>query len=557
LKGKDLEMNKRSDLVIQGDARAANRALLRSLGLTDEDFQKPFIGVINTWSEINPGHVHLRTLAEAAKQGIRAGGGVPFEVNTIGLCDGIAQGHEGMKRILPSRNLIADSIELAVDANRFDAILLLASCDKIVPACWMALARLDIPAILVTGGPMLPGRFQGQLLALPHAREAVGRFRRGEITAEQFNELESSICPGPGSCAMMGTANSTSCITEVMGLSLPGCGTAHAVDSKKLRIARQSGEEIMRALSGDLRPSKILTPAALQNAIAAEMALGGSSNLVLHLMALASELNLPLSLESFDEISRRTPFLCNVIPSGKYPLLGLEEAGGVPAVLNEIRDLLNLNSLTINGRTLGENIAGAQNRNPDVIYPRQKPLRQEGGIAILRGSLAPGGAVIKQSAVSEKMMFHTGPARVFESEEPAREAVLANQIKPGEVVVIRYEGPKGGPGMREMLSVTASIVGMGLSDSVALVTDGRFSGSTRGPCVGHIVPEAQEGGPIALIRDGDMIRIDIPKRKLDLLVPPDELEKRRKAWCPPPLKVTRGYLKHFAERVSSADKGCV
>ena len=550
-------MPRRSELVTRGDARAANRALLRSLGLTDEDFEKPFIGVINTWSEINPGHVHLRGLAEAAKQGIRSKGGVPFEVNTIGLCDGIAQGHEGMKRILPSRNLIADSIELAVDANRFDAILLLASCDKIVPACWMAMARLDIPAILVTGGPMMPGRFQGQLLALPHAREAAGRFRRGEITAEEFSELEGSICPGPGSCAMMGTANSTSCVTEVMGLSLPGCGTAHAVDSKKLRIAFKSGEEILRALDRDLRPSRILTPATLQNAIAAEMALGGSSNLVLHLMALASELNVPLSLESFDEISRRTPFLCNIIPSGKYPLQALEEAGGVPAVLNEIRDLLDLNAITINGRTLGENIAQVRNRNPEVIFSRQKPLRKEGGIAVLRGSLAPGGAVIKQSAVSEKMMVHTGPARVFESEEPAREAVLANQIKPGEVVVIRFEGPKGGPGMREMLSVTASIVGMGLSDSVALVTDGRFSGSTRGPCVGHIVPEAQAGGPIALVRDGDLIGIDIPNRKLDLLVPPEELEKRRNTWSPPPLKATRGYLKHFAERVSSADKGCI
>ncbi len=550
-------MPRRSELVTRGDARAANRALLRALGLTDEDFEKPFIGVINTWSEVNPGHMHLRGLAEAAKQGIRAKGGVPFEVNTIGLCDGIAQGHEGMKRILPSRNLIADSIELAVDANRFDAILLLASCDKIVPACWMALARLDIPAIMVTGGPMMPGRFQGQLLALPHAREAVGRFRRGEITAEEFNELECSICPGPGSCAMMGTGNSTSCVTEVMGLSLPGCGTAHAVDSKKLRIAFQSGEEIMRALDRDLRPSRILIPPALRNAIAAEMALGGSSNLVLHLMALASELKVPLSLESFDQISRRAPFLCNIIPSGKHPLQALDEAGGVPAVLNEIRDLLDLNAMTINGRTLGENIAHARNRNPEVIFPRQKPLRKEGGIAVLRGSLAPGGAVIKQSAVSEKMMTHTGPARVFESEEPAREAVLANQIKPGEVVVIRYEGPKGGPGMREMLSVTASIVGMGLSESVALVTDGRFSGSTRGPCVGHIVPEAQAGGPIALVKEGDLVQIDIPNRKLDLLVPPEELEKRRNTWSPPPLKATRGYLKHFAERVSSADKGCV
>ncbi|MBI5968276.1 MAG: dihydroxy-acid dehydratase [Deltaproteobacteria bacterium] len=550
-------MEKRSDLVIKGDARAANRALLRALGLTDRDFEKPFIGVINTWSEINPGHVHLRALAEAAKQGIRAAGGVPFEVNTIGLCDGIAQGHEGMKRILPSRNLIADSIELVVDANRFDAMVLLASCDKIVPACWMAAARLDIPAIMITGGPMMPGRFRGEELVLPYAREAVGRLRRGEITPEEFDEIERCICPGPGSCAMMGTANSTSCLTEILGMSLPGCGTAHAVDSKKVRIARESGEQILRLLAADLRPSKIMTTAALNNAITASMALGGSTNIVLHLLALANELNIPLSLETFDEISRRTPFICNIRPSGEYTLLSLEEAGGVPAVLSEIRDLLHLNVLTVTGKTLGENLAGAKNRNPDVIFSMIKPLRREGGIAILRGSLAPGGAVVKQSAVSEKMMVHTGPARVFENEESAREAVLGNQIKPGEVIVIRYEGPKGGPGMREMLSVTASLVGMGLAESVSLVTDGRFSGSTRGPCIGHIVPEAQEGGPIALVRDGEPIQIDIPRRRLDLLIPLEEIERRRKTWSPPPLKVSRGYLKTYAERVSSADKGCI
>jgi dihydroxy-acid dehydratase len=550
-------MKKRSDMLTKGEARSANRALLRSLGLTDSDLEKPFVGVINTWSEIHPGHVHLRSLAEAAKQGIRAGGGVPFEVNTIGLCDGIAQGHEGMKRILPSRNLIADSIELVVDANRFDAIVLLASCDKIVPACWMAAARLDIPAIMITGGPMMPGRFRGGELVFSYAREAVGRLRRGEITPEDFSEIERCICPGPGSCAMMGTANSTSCLTEILGMSLPGCGTAHAVDSKKLRIARESGEQILRLLAEDLRPSKIVTAASLANAITAGMALGGSTNVVLHLLALANELNIPLSLETFDQISRRTPFICNIKPSGKYPMVGLEEAGGVPAVLTELLDLLDLDVLTVTGKTLKENLARSKNRNPDVVFPCKNPLRKEGGIAILRGSLAPGGAVVKQSAVSEKMMTHTGPARVFENEESAREGVLGNQIKPGEVIVIRYEGPKGGPGMPEMLSVTASLVGMGLAESVALVTDGRFSGSTRGPCIGHIVPEAQEGGPIALVRDGDPIRIDIPQRRLDLLVSPEEMDRRRKSWSPPPLKATKGYLKSFAERVSSADKGCV
>ena len=550
-------MPRRSELVTRGDARAANRALLRAVGLTNEDFEKPFIGVVNTWSEINPGHIHLRTLSEAAKQGIRGQGGVPFEINTIGLCDGVAQGHEGMKRILPSRNLIADSIELAVEANRFDALVLLASCDKIVPACWMAAARLDIPAIMITGGPMMPGRFRGENLVLPDAREAVGRLRRGDLSREDFAEIERCICPGPGSCAMMGTANSTSCLTEVLGMSLPGCGTAHAVDSKKLRLAKESGEQVLRLWAEDLRPSRIMTPAALTNAITASMALGGSTNVVLHLLALAKELNTPLSLETFDEISRRTPFLCNVRPSGKHPLLGLEEAGGVPAVLGEIRDLLNLSVLTVTGKSLGENIAGARSRNPEVIFTREKPLRREGGIAILRGTLAPGGAVVKQSAVSEKMMVHTGAARVFESEESAREAVLDGEVQAGEVIVIRYEGPKGGPGMREMLSVTASLVGMGLAESVSLVTDGRFSGSTRGPCIGHIVPEAQEGGPIALIQNGDRIQIDIPQRQLNILVSSAELEQRRKTWSAPPLKINRGYLKTFAERVSSADRGCV
>lgn len=550
-------MEKRSNLLITGEARVANRALLRALGLSDYDFNKPFIGVINTWTEMNPGHVHLRLLAEAVKQGIRAQGGLPFEINTIALCDGIAQGHEGMKYILPSRNVIADSIELAVQANRFDAIVLLASCDKIVPACWLAVARLDIPAIIVTGGPMMPGRFRGEELVLPQARESVGRLRRGEITEEEFKEIEESICPGPGSCSMMGTANSTSCLTEVMGLSLPGCGTAHAVHAKKLRLAKESGEQIIRLWQTNLRPSQILTLSALNNAVTASMAMGGSTNVVLHLLALAHELNLPLSLETFDEISRKTPFICNIRPSGKYPMLALEDAGGVPAILHEIRDLLDLTVLTVTGKTLGENIKGVKNHRPEVILSLQNPLRKEGGIAILRGSLAPGGAVVKQSAVSEKMLVHRGPARVFEDEESAREAVLGGQIKPGEVVVIRYEGPKGGPGMREMLSVTASIVGMGLAESVALVTDGRFSGSTRGPCIGHVVPEAQDGGPIGLVQDGDLIDINIPQRRIDLLVPEEELAKRRRNWTAPPLKVTRGYLRTFAERVSGADRGCV
>lgn len=404
---------------------------------------------------------------------------------------------------------------------------------------------------------MMPGRFRGEDIVTPYAREAVGRLRRGEITSEDFREIEQCVCPGPGSCAMMGTANSTSCLTEILGMSLPGCGTAHAVDAKKLRIARESGEQIMQILSKDLRPTKIMTRSALFNAITASMALGASTNIVLHLLALAHELDIDLNLESFDEVSRRTPFICNIKPSGKYTLIALEEAGGVLAVVKEIRELMDLNVLTVTGKTLVENLAGIQNRNTDVILPKKNPIRNEGGIAILRGTLAPGGAVVKQSAISEKMLKHTGSAKVFENEESAREAVLANQIKPGEVMVIRYEGPRGGPGMREMLSVTSALVGMGLSDSVSLVTDGRFSGSTRGPCVGHLVPEAQEGGPIAMVKDGDLISIDIPLRRLDLIVPSEELERRKISWSPPPLKISRGYLRTFAERVSAANKGCV
>ncbi len=545
-----------SQEVVSGLERAGQRGLLHSLGLTRDDISKPFIGVVNTWSEINPGHVHLRRLAHAVKMGVVAAGGTPFEINTIGLCDGIAMGHGGMRVILPSRDLIADSIEVATLANGFDALVLLASCDKIVPAALMATARLDIPSIMVTGGPMMPGRHRGRELAVYEAREALGRYMKGELSQEEFLEIEASVCPGPGSCSMMGTANSMSCLTEAMGMSLPGCGTAHAVSSKKEALARQSGVDIMRLLEQEVRPSTIMTPKALLNGITVAMAMGCSTNVVLHMLALASELGQDLELEEFDAISRRTPFICDIKPSGTHSLIALEEAGGVPAVMHELRTLLHLDTLTVNGKSLGENISAADNRDPRVIRQLDRPLREEGGIAVLKGGLSPHGCVVKQSAVGEAMMVHRGPAKVFEGEKAAMSALSGGQIRPGDVMVIRYEGARGGPGMPEMLMPTATLAGLGLGESVSLVTDGRFSGATKGACVGHVSPEAMDGGPIALVADGDLIEIDIPQRRIDLLVPADELARRKEGWAPPERRL-RGYLRLYADNVGPSHQGCL
>jgi len=546
----------RSQDVVGGLERAGQRGLLHALGLTDEEISKPFIGVINTWSEINPGHVHLRRLANAVKLGVVSAGATPFEVNTIGLCDGIAQGHAGMRAILPSRDLIADSIEVATLANGFDALVLLASCDKIVPAVLMAAARLDVPAIVVTGGPMMPGRYQGRELAVYEAREALGQYLKGEIPLEDLRDIEASICPGPGSCSMMGTANSMSAVTEAVGMSLPGCATAHAVSSKKEALARQSGVQIVRLLEEDVRPSSIMTREALLNGITAAMAMGGSTNVVLHLLALARELGDRLQLEDFDVISTRTPFICDIKPSGTRSLLALEEAGGVPAVMHELRPLLHLDLPTVNGKTIGENVSSAQNRDPQVIRSLGEPLRPEGGIAVLKGSLSPDGCVVKQSAVAPQMMAHRGPARVFDGETAAMQTITGGQINPGDVVVIRYEGPRGGPGMPEMLMPTATLTGLGLGGSVSLVTDGRFSGATKGACVGHISPEAMNGGPLALVEEGDTIEIDIPQRRVDLVVPSEELARRREEWKPPQRRL-RGYLKLYAENVGPSHEGCL
>jgi dihydroxy-acid dehydratase len=546
----------RSEEVVGGLERAGQRGLLHALGLTDEDISRPFIGVINSWSEINPGHVHLRRLASAVKLGVVSAGGTPFEINTIGLCDGIAQGHAGMRAILPSRDLIADSIEVATIANGFDALVLLASCDKIVPAVLIAAARLDLPAIVVTGGPMMPGAYRGSELAVYEAREALGEYQKGQISLDDLQEIEASVCPGPGSCSMMGTANSMAAITEALGMSLPGSATAHAVSSKKEAQARLSGMEILRLLRQDVRPSSIMSSVALRNAITVAMAIGASTNIVLHMLALARELNQELSLEEFDVISRKTPFICDVKPSGTHSLLALDEAGGIPAVMRELRDLLDLGCPTVNGHTVAENISLAENRDPEVIRPLTEPLRPQGGIAVLKGSLSPYGCVVKQSAVAEGMMAHRGPARVFDGEKSAMQGIRGDQVRPGDVVVIRYEGPRGGPGMPEMLLPTATLVGLGLGTSVSLVTDGRFSGATKGANVGHISPEAMTGGPIALVEEGDPIEIDIPYRVINLLVPPEELTRRRESWKPPERKL-KGYLRLYAENVGPSHEGCL
>lgn len=533
----------RSEEVKRRPERSPHRSLLKALGLSDREIdEKPFIAVVNSWNEIVPGHVHLDRLAKAVKEGIWKAGGVPFEFNTIGICDGIAMGHEGMKYSLPSREIIADSIELMIEAHRFDGMVLIPSCDKIVPGHLMAAARLNIPAIVVTGGPMLPGYFRGREVDLIDVFEGVGMYRSGKISLEDLVELENEACPGCGTCAGMFTANTMACVTEALGMSLPGCATAHAVSAKKLRIARRSGELIVELVKRGIKPSDIMTREAFENAIRVDMALGGSTNTVLHIPAIARELGIELELEIFDEISRDTPHLCDMRPGGPYRLIDLDRAGGVPAVMKRLWDKLHLDALTVTMRTVGENIRNAVIRDEKVIRPLDNPVHPEGGIAVLKGSLAPEGAVVKQTAVQEDMMVFEGEARVFDSEEEAFRAIVNGEVEDGNVIVIRYVGPIGGPGMPEMLAPTSAVVGMGLR--VALVTDGRFSGGTRGPCVGHVSPEAALGGPIALVHDGDIIRIDIPRRRLDLMVDEEELQDRRRRWKPKE-RVLKGVLRTF------------
>ncbi len=551
----------RSDDVKKGFERAPHRSLLKATGITDEELEKPFIAVVNSWNEFVPGHVHLDKIAKAVKEGIRLAGGVPFEFSTIAICDGIAMGHSGMHYSLPSREVIAASIELMAQAHRVDALVLIPTCDKIVPGHLMAAARLNIPAIVVTGGPMCPGFVNDSYVDLISVFEGVGELKAGKITEEELKTLEDLACSGPGSCAGLFTANTMACVTEALGMSLPGCATSHAVDAKKLRIAKESGAKIVELLKRNITPREIMTEKAFENAIKIDLAIGGSTNTALHLPAIAKEAGVELPLELFDKLSRETPHLTSLRPGGEHFMLDLERAGGVPAVMLKIKDKLNLNCQTVTGYSLGENLKEVKIVNPkknkEVIRDPENPYHREGGIAVLKGSLAPDGSVIKQTAVAESMIKHKGKAKVFDSEEEAVKAILDGKIEAGDVIVIRYEGPRGGPGMREMLQATSLIAGLGLSDKVALITDGRFSGGTRGPCIGHVSPEAADGGPIALVEDGDIIEIDIPQRKLDLLVSQEELEERRKKLKPFASKVKNSYLEFYRSFVSSASRGAV
>ena len=547
----------RSDLIKRGLERAPHRALLYSLGLDRSDFEKPFIGVVNSYSSLVPGHVHLKRVAEAVIQGVREAGGVPFEFNTIVVCDGIAMGHKGMHYSLPSRELIADSVETIAEAHALDGLVLIPNCDKVTPGMLMAAARLNIPAIVVTGGPMLCGWFEGRKVAYSHVFEGVGRVKSGRLSEEKLEELAEAACPTPGSCNGLYTANTMACMVEALGLSIPGSATPPATSSRRIRVALESGRRIVKMVREGLRVSKILTKKAFENAIRVDLALGGSTNTVLHLMAVANEAGVDLALEDFDRLSRDTPQIAELIPSGAYGMDDLDRAGGIPAVMKTLEPLLNLDALTVTGKTVGENIAEARRLDEEIIRPLDKPIRRTGGIAILRGNLAPGGAVLKTAGVPPSMMRFRGRARVFDCEEDAVDALMNKRIKEGEVVVIRYEGPRGGPGMREMLAPTATLVGLGLIEKIALITDGRFSGATRGLCIGHISPEAAEGGPIAVIEDGDIISIDVEKRSLSVELSDEELRRRLEAWKPPKPKIDRGWLLRYSLSVSSADTGAI
>ena len=547
----------RSDAVKVGVQRAPHRALLKALGLADKDLTKPFIGVVNSFTNIVPGHAHLNQVADAVKAGVISAGGVPFEFNTIGICDGIAMGHNGMRYSLPSRELIADSVEVMVQAHRFDGIVMISTCDKITPGMLMAAARLNIPAIMVTGGPMLSGAYKGKKVGTDSMFEAIGKVAAGKMSEEELKCLEDAACPTCGSCNGMFTANTMACVTEALGMSLPGCATPVAVSAERIRLAKATGERVLCLVNEDLKPRDILSSDSFENAIMVDMALGGSTNTVLHVTAIANEAEVDLPLSLFDKLSKRVPHICSMIPSGPYDMKDLDEAGGIPAVMKQLSKALHLNAVTVTGKTVKENIASAMVLNPEVIHTMDNPVHKEGGIAVLTGNLAPDGAVVKAAGISANMMVHQGPTKTFDSEEDAMKAILNKKIQKGDIVVIRYEGPKGGPGMREMLTPTASIAGMGLSESVALITDGRFSGATRGPCIGHVSPEAATGGPIGLLKDGDIIEIDVPKRKLNVKLSDEELAKRAKSWTAKEPNVKTGYLVRYSQMVEQANKGSI
>jgi dihydroxy-acid dehydratase len=547
----------RSEEIKKGIERAPHRSLLKALGVDDEELNRPFIGVINSYSEIIPGHIHLLRIAEAVKAGIREAGGVPFECETIGICDGIAMNHSGMCFSLPSRELIADSVESLAEAYKFDGLVAIPNCDKIIPGMLMGLARVNIPSIMVSGGPMLPGEYNGRRVDLSTIFEAVGAVSSGKKDIEYLKELEYSVCPGCGSCAGMFTANSMNCLSEAIGMALPGNGTIPAVEAERIRLAKATGRMIVKLVKEGITPDRILTRSAFLNGIALDMALGCSTNTILHLTAIANEVGIGLDFDEINKIADRTPYLCHLSPVGPYYVVDLYRAGGVMAVLNELdkKGLIDGDTLTVSGKRLGELIKDARVKDYNVIRPVDNPIRETGGLSILRGSLAPDGAVVKKSGVSESLYKFTGRARVFDSEDQATKAIFDNKIEKGDVVVIRYEGPKGGPGMREMLTPTSALVGMGLDLDVALITDGRFSGATRGLAIGHVSPEAWEGGPIAYVQDGDLIEIDLNKREVNLLVDKEELAKR--TYRIPESHRRKGYLGRYQRLVSSASYGAV
>ena len=549
----------RSDIMKKGLERAPHRSLFKAMGYTDEELDRPLIGVANSANELVPGHIHLHQVTQAVKDGIRMAGGTPLEFATIGICDGIAMGHEGMKYSLGSRELIADSVEVMAMAYPFDGLVMACNCDKIVPGMMMAMARLNIPAILVSGGPMLTGWHGGKETDVITVFEAVGKVAAGKMSSEDLSALECAACPGPGSCAGMFTANSMNCLSEALGIALPGNGTIPAVDAARMRLAKEAGNKVVELIQRGITPRDILTMEAFTNAITVDMAFGGSTNTALHLPAIAHEAGLTIDLQIFNQISHKTPHLCNLSPGGPHHLQDLHRAGGIPALMGELGKgkLINTKALTVTGKKVKENITSTPILDPKVIRPLDNPYHPTGGLVVLFGNLAPDGAVVKVSAVDPQMLKNEGPARVFGSEEEALQVILAKKIAPGEVIVIRYEGPKGGPGMREMLAPTSAIAGIGMDKEVSLITDGRFSGGTRGAAIGHISPEAAEGGPIAIVKDGDIIEIDIPAKQLRLHLSDEEIQGRLKQWKSPEPNIKSGYMYRYAQMVSSASTGAV
>ncbi|WP_283674827.1 dihydroxy-acid dehydratase [Butyricicoccus sp. Marseille-Q5471] len=552
-------MPKRSDNITAGAERMPNRSLLRACGLTEEEMSRPIIGVVSAHSEIIPGHINLDKITAAVKTGVSMAGGTPVMVPAIGVCDGIAMGHIGMKYSLPSRELIADSVETLAQAHQFDGLVLIPNCDKIVPGMLMAAARLNIPSIVVSGGPMLAGHYNGEEVSLSKTFEQVGAYKAGLIDEEKLHECELGSCPGCGSCSGMYTANSMNCLSEAIGMALPGNGTIPAVHAERIQLAKHAGMRIMDLIANDVKPRDILTMAAFRNALTCEMAIGCSTNSVLHLLALANEAGVDLSLETLNELSAKIPNICHLAPAGPHHIEELYMAGGVPAIMKELtkRNLLDLTLPTVTGKTVGENLEGVINRNPEVVRPLETPYSETGGIAVLWGNIAKNGCVVKRSAVAAEMMVHEGPARVFDSEDDAIAAIYGGKIVKGDVVVIRYEGPKGGPGMREMLNPTSALAGMQLDKDCALITDGRFSGASRGASIGHVSPEAASGGEIGLVEEGDIIAIDIPHSSVNVKVSDDELETRRKKYVPHEPKIKTGWLSRYARLVTSADQGAI